>query len=77
VGAWLKLAEREVMRSRAIYRKDSKQHGQTVAERRLNFRSDSQSSLRDEGRFSTRFQGLKSPGYTSCVAPRLTFDEGF
>lgn len=47
VGAWLKLAERAVMRSRAIHRTDLKPHRQTVAERRLNFRVDSQSSLRD------------------------------
>ena len=73
----LKLAEREVMHSRAIHRTDPRPHVQTVAERRLNSRSDAQSSLRDEGRFSTWFRGLNGPDYASGVAARRIFGEEF
>jgi hypothetical protein len=62
------------MRSRAIHRTDWKPQGQTVAERPLNFRTNFQSSLCDEGRYSTRFRGLESPGQGGSVKTVAGFE---
>ena len=70
VDTWLKLAEREMMRSRAIHRTGPKPRGQTVAERRLNFRSDAQSSLRDG--YLTKISG-NQPGDFCDQARQLDF----